>query len=70
MQDGAFSAWVTGKRPSGKGWSLDPGEPGRRALAGRGGGEGSRWSGDVAYIRASRVVARRPRRPDEGAAPE
>lgn len=24
LQDGPFSIWITGKRPKGKGWSLDP----------------------------------------------
>jgi hypothetical protein len=54
IQDGAFAAWVTGKRPNGKGWSLDPANRGD-----------ARWRvevvgkiervGEVAYIRASRV---------------
>jgi len=69
IQDGAFSAWVTGKRPSGKGWSLDPGSRGD-----------ARWRvevtgkvevvGDVAYIRASRVALAGRADRDEGAAPE
>jgi hypothetical protein len=69
IQDGAFSAWVTGKRPSGKGWSLDPGSRGD-----------ARWRvevvgkvevvGDVTYIRASRVsLAGRADR-SEGEGPE
>lgn len=54
LQDGAFSAWVTGKRPRGKGWSLDPASRGD-----------ARWRvevsgkidvvGGVAYLRASKV---------------
>jgi hypothetical protein len=69
IQDGAFAAWVTGKRPSGKGFSLDPAS---RADA--------RWRvevvgkvevvGGVTYIRASRVsLAGRADR-DEVAAPQ
>jgi hypothetical protein len=54
LKDGDFAAWVTGKRPAGKGWSLDPASPGD-----------ARWRvevvgkvevvGDVAYLRASKV---------------
>jgi hypothetical protein len=69
LQDGAFAAWVTGKRPRGKGWALDPEN---RADA--------RWrvevtgkiemAGEVPYIRASRVsLAGRADR-EEAAAPE
>jgi hypothetical protein len=69
IQDGAFAAWVTGKRPSGKGWSLDPASRGD-----------ARWRvevegkvevvGEVTYIRASRVsLAGRADR-EEAASPE
>jgi hypothetical protein len=69
IQDGAFAAWVTGRKPSGKGFSLDP--------ASR---SDARWrvevvgkievAGDVTYIRASRVsLAGRADR-DATAAPE
>jgi hypothetical protein len=69
IQDGVFSAWVTGKRPSGKGWSLDPASRGD-----------ARWRvevtgkvevvGEVAYIRASRVALAGHADRDEAAAPE
>ncbi|MET0554654.1 MAG: hypothetical protein ABW221_16550 [Vicinamibacteria bacterium] len=69
LKDGAFAAWVTGRRPAGKGWSLDPASRGD-----------ARWRvevvgkvevvGDVAYVRASKVsLAGRADR-DETAAPE
>jgi hypothetical protein len=69
IRDGAFAAWVTGKRPSGKGFSLDPGSRGD-----------ARWRvevvgkvevvGDITYIRASRVsLAGRADR-DEAAVPK
>ena len=69
LQDGAFSAWVTGKRPRGKGWSLDPGNPAdarwRLEVEGK-----IEMAGGVPFIRASRVsLAGRADR-EEAAAPE
>jgi hypothetical protein len=67
VKDGAFAVWVTGKRPSGKGWSLDPAN---RLDA--------RWRVEVvgkievvagvAYLRASRVSLAGRAEPEEPAA--
>lgn len=69
LQDGAFAAWVTGKRPSGKGWSLDPASRGD-----------ARWRvevvgkvevvGGVAYVRASKVSLAGRAEPGGAAAPQ
>jgi hypothetical protein len=71
LKDGTFAAWVTGKRPRGKGWSLDP--------ASR---SDARWRvevsgkievvGGIAYVRASKVslAGRADEHGDTAAAPE
>jgi hypothetical protein len=54
LQDGAFAAWVTGKGPRGKGWSLDPANRGdarwRVEVSGK-----IEVLGGIAYLRASKV---------------
>jgi len=67
LRDGAFAAWVTGKRPSGKGWSLDPTSRGdarwRVEVVGK-----VEVSGGIAYVRASKVSL--AGRADAAATPE
>ena len=69
IQDGVFAAWVTGKRPQGKGFALDPASRGdarwRLEVTGK-----IEVVGDVAYIRASRVALAGRADRDEAAAPE
>lgn len=62
---GPHAVWVTGKKPEGKGWRLDPGYKGDTArwlqVTGR-----VETQGDVTFLRATKVVlTSAPKEPDE-----